>query len=175
MLAEIAAALSFLGPTSPGAQFTCFTSTKVQILTEVAAALSFLGPSSPDALVVWSLVTKALLRLSAMDLDAKSTISLLNALARSRELYSVPDALSTAKIRQHLLEAIKNGVYGRLPGSAGSNGWPIEDKGVVVMLTNALSRNGSSELAFIALLVLKYLALGTKISNEQQHLLEQDA
>jgi hypothetical protein len=44
---------------------------------------------------------------------------------------------------QHLLEATKNGVYGRLPGSAGSNGgWPIEDKGVVVMLTNALSRNG---------------------------------
>jgi len=116
------------------------TIARARVYADVAAALANLG-ASPSSSEIWEHLSKGLLRLPLQDLEAKTVIIILNAVARSRQLQALPNQALAARVQQHLLEATRAGIFGRMAAAPGNSGWPVEDASIVSAVVNSLSRN----------------------------------
>ena len=79
------------------------------MLAEVMSVLALMPPKMEDTRKVWDVVSAALVRVPAAEIDAKAVCQMLNAVnALARTL----DAVTESQIRTHALEAAKSGVFG---------------------------------------------------------------
>ena len=128
-----------------------------RVLAEVMSVLALMPPKMEDTRKVWDVVSAALVRVPAAEIDAKAVCQMLNAV---NALARTQHAVTESQIRTHALEAAKSGVFGHGiaqggPGYGGGGGaWPLEDVGVVVDLVCALARTGAGDTALFRRVLL---------------------